>query len=227
MKAPTSTCPRPTADQILEARRLYAQYETRNDVYLHVLPLVAEGLRMQSEPGDVRAAEGCGELLMIWNRDYYRYRPHLAISLVNDLVALIHGNRHNLQVYQARRLGIMGRKECDRVARLFVSFEKTLGPTGECALLSRTRAQSYRRGPFAPSPALRRCHPSAGTSAMTARAQRCAQPRQKDCCTGYLAHPRLFFIVDEPSSQYRSGPGPRSARRAPRARRPRRSHLGT
>src|SRR5437588_4023942 len=111
--------PRPTADEIVEARRLFALYEQRNDVYLRVLPQVTEGLRMGSDLGDASAAEGCRDLLLAWNWDYYRFRQAQARTLTSDLARLIRGNRHNLQPYQRRRLDRLGRKQEDRVARLF------------------------------------------------------------------------------------------------------------
>ena len=43
---------------------------------------------------------------------------------------------------------------------------------------ARQTAQSYSRGPFAPSPQLSRCQPSAGTSASSAFARACRKPAQ-------------------------------------------------
>src|SRR5262249_32103368 len=81
-------------------------------------------------------AEAIAALLRSWHKEYYRWRPAKAKSLVAELRELIMEQSETLGELHARLLSELDASDRPAILRLFPLFESKLGPVGTAKALN-------------------------------------------------------------------------------------------
>jgi hypothetical protein len=123
----------PTTEELVHAHKIFEEREPRARDYWLARERTEEGLR-ESKTGNIAVA--IARLLKSWNKDYYRFRPVEAESLVAELQQLIAGRLEILLAFHARSL--TGLSDADRatVLELFSLFENKVGSVGAAKALN-------------------------------------------------------------------------------------------
>jgi hypothetical protein len=123
----------PTAEELVQAHKLFEKKESRASDYWLARERTEKAL-CDCNVGQI--ADAIAALLKSWNKDYYRFRPAMAESLVVDLQQLITERMETLLAFHARSLTTLNGADRPTVLGLFSLFENKLGSVGTAKALN-------------------------------------------------------------------------------------------
>jgi hypothetical protein len=123
----------PTADEILQAHKIFAAKESRDIFYRAALELVELSRRKEIS---LQLEEVISVLLQTWNMMFYRFQKnHFSEEHFQRLASLLDTHKGAINLLRNRSIDDLQDEDASTIKDIFYDFETLLGPVGAAKCL--------------------------------------------------------------------------------------------